>query len=234
MEKVFKSPEKEVLLLDNSTTLANALRRAIYEVKTLAVTEVEFFKNDSVLYDEILAHRIGLIPLKNEKIKEDSFIELPLKFEAKNDGDEIVSQDLGKQVAIDNLPIVRLNKGQKIEFIARAKIGTGKEHSRHLPGLIYYYHLNKVSLKKEAKKHLELAERFPRVFEVKNEEVEIKNEWACNFDEEDVDVKGVEIKPTEKIVFIVESFGMMPLEEIIESCVKILEKNLEEVKKELS
>ncbi|MEM4181765.1 MAG: hypothetical protein QXX68_01265 [Candidatus Pacearchaeota archaeon] len=234
MERVFKSEEKEVLLLDNSITFINSLRRASYEIKTLAFKEVEFFKNDSVLHDEILAHRIGLIPLKNEKIKEDASIEFPLKFEAKNDGEEILSQNIGDQVAISNIPLVRLNKGQKVEFIARAKIGIGREHSRHLPGLVYYYNYNKISLKDEAKKHLELAERFPKVFEVKNNEVAVKNEWACNFDSEDVQVPGLEITPTEKIVFIVESFGMMSTSDIIKECVKVLDKDLEELKKELS
>ena len=234
MEKVFKSDEKEILVLDKNVTFANALRRASYEIKTLAVKEVEFFKNDSVLHDEILAHRIGLIPLKNEKIKEDSVIELPLKFEAKKDGDEILSQDLGEEIAVKDIPLVRLNKGQKIELVARAMLGTGREHSRHLPGLVYYYHYNKVNLKGEAKKHLELAERFPRVFEIKNNEVVLKNEWACNFDQEDVEVPGVEITPTEKIVFVVESFGMMPPSDIIKESVKVLDKNLEELKKELS
>src|SRR3989344_1576552 len=67
MEVVQKSDEKIVLRLEANETLANAIRRSVSEVPTLAIDEVEIYKNDSALYDEVLAHRLGLIPLKTEK-----------------------------------------------------------------------------------------------------------------------------------------------------------------------
>ena len=61
---------------DTDLSLVNALRRIIVEnVPVLAIDRVDFSKNDSVLYDEILAHRLGLIPLKTNiktfKLKEE-------------------------------------------------------------------------------------------------------------------------------------------------------------------
>ena len=53
---------------DMSIELANALRRSVNDVLVLAIDEVDIYKNDSALYDEIIAHRLGLIPLKNQKI----------------------------------------------------------------------------------------------------------------------------------------------------------------------
>eukprot|EP00825_Cyclidium_porcatum_P021286 TRINITY_DN2378_c0_g1_i1.p1 TRINITY_DN2378_c0_g1~~TRINITY_DN2378_c0_g1_i1.p1 ORF type:complete len:235 (+),score=48.39 TRINITY_DN2378_c0_g1_i1:174-878(+) len=45
--------------------LANALRRImISEVPTMAIHRVSFFQNTSIIPDEVLAHRLGLIPIK--------------------------------------------------------------------------------------------------------------------------------------------------------------------------
>ena len=50
-----------------STAFANAFRRAmIGEVPTLAIEDVRIYDNTSALFDEMLAHRIGLIPLTTD------------------------------------------------------------------------------------------------------------------------------------------------------------------------
>ena len=50
-----------------NNAIANTIRRTIVsEVPTLAVDEVNFVKNQTALYDEILAHRIGLMPIKTD------------------------------------------------------------------------------------------------------------------------------------------------------------------------
>ena len=55
------------ILKDSNPAYTNTLRRImIDEVPTMAIEEVEFFKNNSILYDEIIAHRLGLIPLKTD------------------------------------------------------------------------------------------------------------------------------------------------------------------------
>ena len=55
------------LLKNSNPATANAIRRLIIErVPTMAIYEVEYTKNSSALYDEIVAHRLGLIPLKTD------------------------------------------------------------------------------------------------------------------------------------------------------------------------
>ncbi|KAJ4500687.1 DNA-directed RNA polymerase [Lentinula lateritia] len=57
-----RSIEFDIIGIDAS--IANAFRRImIAEVPTIAIDQVYVFDNTSVIHDEVLAHRIGLVPL---------------------------------------------------------------------------------------------------------------------------------------------------------------------------
>ena len=58
-----KEKKKFSFTTDMQIDLANAIRRSVLEIPVMAIDEVEIIKNDSALYDEILAHRIGMIPI---------------------------------------------------------------------------------------------------------------------------------------------------------------------------
>ena len=71
METINKTEEKYVFKAEIEDTLINAIRRYVGQIQISAIDDVEISKNDSPLYDETLAHRLGLVPLKqNQKKRE--------------------------------------------------------------------------------------------------------------------------------------------------------------------
>ena len=144
MQVIEKTPENLIVRMDANHSLANAIRRSVEEIPVLAIDEVELFKNDSALYDEFLAHRLGLVPLKTEaKMASKTSVKLKLQ---KSGPCSVYSGDLKGQakVVYGNIPITILEKGQELELVAEAKLGKGIEHAKYVPGLCYYRYISEV------------------------------------------------------------------------------------------
>lgn len=144
-----KGKEKITFVLDNSNpAFANAFRRIMTsEIPILAVEYVDFEENTSGLFDETVAHRVGLIPLTFEpklyNLKEGckcggkgcSRCEVVLVIE--REGPCIVKAGDMKSTADDvkpgdpEIPIVELLEGQKLKFEATAQLGFGKDHIKN-------------------------------------------------------------------------------------------------------
>src|SRR3989338_10605694 len=60
-----KTGNKLVFVLDGSTpAFANSLRRVMMsEIPVLAIDSIKVLDNNSILFDEVVSHRLGLIPL---------------------------------------------------------------------------------------------------------------------------------------------------------------------------
>src|SRR3989339_1802678 len=141
---------------DITPAFANTLRRIIAdEVPTMAIEDVEFQKNNSILYDEMIAHRLGLIPLKTDlksynlpseckcEGKGCNRCQLKLVLKAtKGSGtvyaSELKSKDPAVKPVYGDMPIVKLLKGQTLELEATAVLGTGKSHIKWSPGHVWY------------------------------------------------------------------------------------------------
>lgn len=204
-----KDKQKIKFTSDMHSDLANAIRRSVLEVPVLAIDEVEITKNDSALYDEILAHRIGLIPIKTGANKE-----VKLKLQVKGPK-TVVSGDFSPSTgAEDNLPIVLLDKDQEVEVVGEARLGKGTEHIKHSPGLMYYSH----------KLDSELLDY-----------VHIDDEGKASFDEEEMKNKGLSddqinkikaVKTTLELEFGIESWGQLEVKDIFTKAVDALSDNL--------
>ena len=120
---------------------ANALRRiCLNGVPIYAVESVDVLENSSVLADEGVAHRIGLIPLKTDLEaskdgNENDKIMLTLDSGISDETRTILSGDFQSQdssvTPISNdIPIVTLAPGQSLKIEAYARLGKGTEHAK--------------------------------------------------------------------------------------------------------
>ncbi|MGH1521276.1 MAG: DNA-directed RNA polymerase subunit D [Nitrosopumilus sp.] len=130
---------------------SNALRRVCLNgVPVFAIDTVDIIENTSVLPDEGLAHRLGLIPIKtdlsrfNEPSKCDCQSEtgcsnckvmLVLDSGQSNETKTVLSNELSSEddsikPISDKIPVVQLAPGQRIKVECYARLGRGTEHAK--------------------------------------------------------------------------------------------------------
>ena len=150
-----KEDERIVIKFNNvPRQYVNALRRlSISEVPTLAIDDVVILENSSVMHDEAIAHRLGLIPLRTDL---DRFVmphncdckstlgcskcrvllvldsEANEKTKVVTSGELLSEDELVKPVSKD-IPIIILAPSQKLKFEAYARLGVGKDHAKWQP-----------------------------------------------------------------------------------------------------
>jgi len=121
------------------TSFANALRRIMMaDVATWAIEHVKFIQNTTVLHDEYIAHRLGLIPLTMPPAEEEPDT-VTFKLCVKANGPEIwyssllKSNNLDIQPVYDNIPIAKVVEGQELILTAIATKSNGLDHSKWSP-----------------------------------------------------------------------------------------------------
>ncbi|MBI2079693.1 DNA-directed RNA polymerase subunit D [Candidatus Micrarchaeota archaeon] len=134
---------KVTFTLDGASVgFANTVRRyGMVMVPVLAIDLVVFYDNNTAIFDEYVAHRLGLVPLLTpEKMPKNSEIVFTLD----ETGPKIAySKDLkssDKEIvaARDEIPLITLTEGQNIRLEGKSKVGTGKEHAKFQAGLLAY------------------------------------------------------------------------------------------------
>lgn len=123
-------------------SFVNMLRRyATARVPVFAIDKVTFYENTSSMFDEYLAHRIGLIPIITpDKVP----IDAEVTFSLDQTGPRIVySKDLKSSdneiiVGRENIPIITLGANQRLHLEGTARIGTMQKHAKFQAGLVSY------------------------------------------------------------------------------------------------
>jgi DNA-directed RNA polymerase subunit D len=238
-------------LEDIDVSLANAIRRTILsEVPTLAVEEVRFIDNTSSLYDETIAHRIGLVPIKTDLGLFNFRDECSCKGEGcgncvmtltidKKGPATVYSDDIksdSKTEQIKGVPIVKLGNGQRLSLEADAVLGTGKTHAKWQPAVASYKHHPKIEIRTECDLCGECVEACPKnILEISSKKLKVTDEKECVLCIQCMEVCELDAIKVEdddrRIIFKVESIGAMPPYEIFKKSCDILEEKAKTLSK---
>ena len=258
----------ELLLSNTNPPMANALRRVlIADVPKLAIEDVEFhlgtigaedsdkeFESTSPIFDEIIAHRLGMIPIPTD-------LEL---FNYKDEcedcdgegcpnctviyslnkkgpctvysGDLVPVGETDLRVVDDLIPIVKLNEDQALLIYATAELGTAKEHAKWQPtsGVGYKYY-PKVDIEYEKCDMCEdCIESCPvDILEVKDGKInvtDIEECKMCNACVETCEFNAIEVGGREdKIVLRFETDGSLTTEQTLKKGLEVLQEKFDHV-----
>jgi DNA-directed RNA polymerase subunit D len=252
-----------IVVRDADVPLMNALRRlALAEVPCMAIEEVVMIENSSILQDEIIAHRLGLTPLKTDldaySLPEECEcksefgcqqcrVTLTLDAEAKEGtrtvySGEIVSENPEIIPVSDKVPIIKLAKNQKLKLEAYARLGKGKTHAKWQPvSMCAYKYYPKITIPdvkcKDCSKCADICPK--KVLAIKDEKVDVRDLLACNLCMDCVDACPQKPSPLtvewEKNTFImnIESTGALPPERVLREATKLLGKQLNEFEEQI-
>ncbi|MDZ7688187.1 MAG: DNA-directed RNA polymerase subunit D [Halobacteriales archaeon] len=232
--------ETEFVVRGVTPAFANGVRRAIVgDVPTLAVDTVDFYENTSVMFDEVLALRIGLVPLTTDldtyelpdkDADEDEHdpsteVSLTLDVEAGDEERTVYSSDLEAEDPVvvpadKNVPLIKLKPGQAVVAECIARLGRGRDHAKHQGGVsVGYKHLHRLTEDGEERDAVRGVVETPD-----GELVDVTDERGMG-EYEEYGVKDVE----DAFVFHVESDGSMDASELVLRATETLSQRADEL-----
>lgn len=241
-------PKKGIIRFeDTQPYFVNSLRRImVSELPKLAIDDVIIYDNTSALFDEIIAHRLGLVPIPTDlsllSFREECVCKgkgcpnCTVHYTLSKEGEVTVySGDLQpaeKSWAIkeDKIPIVKLYGEQRLILEAEAVLGRGRDHAKwqavQAPGykmdLIIEHDKNKSSEVKE------FLEKLPKgIAELKNKKIQLVDEsklaeFEYHLNKEKIDFIQIKRDP-KNITFKFETDGSLSAKDALIESAKILE-----------
>jgi DNA-directed RNA polymerase subunit D len=243
-----KDEQNIVLIVEGvDVPFVNALRRiCMVEIPTMAVENVEIYKNDSRIFDEVLSHRLGLIPLKTDLDSitlreacdcEDHCTSCSVSLLLKETGPKVVysgdltSQDSKIVPVHDRIPLLKLREGEEVELEAIAQLGIGLEHAKWqattTSSYMYYPVITIDSEKCEV--CAKCAEECPRgvlQFDENGNKIIVLDPEECTMCKtcsKDCEPSAITVEGREdKFIFKIETDGSLSPEEVITTACDIL------------
>jgi len=254
--------EKEIvnlLVKDTNPTEVNMLRRMIInDVPTLAIEEVNFIKNSSALYDEMVAHRLGLValttdlksynlPTECKGIKKGETVctkencpHHTLLFKLKVKGpktvyaEDLESKDKKIKPVYSKTPIVGLLKKQELELEATAVMGQGGDHAKFSSGLAFFRGHPQIKIKNVKNPDSIKAICPKKVYDVKGGKLKTVDDKKCILCNACVDASEgeIEVKGSDTdFILTLEPWGQLKPDEMLSAAVDMMDSKLDSFNK---
>ncbi len=244
IKKVYEDGQVTKYLVKGvSIGFMNSLRRTITNnVPCLAVEEVTIYANDSVIFDEMLANRLGLLPIKTDlkSYKQGDTVKLILEKEGPGmvTSKDIKCTDPKIEIIDKKVYITKLGKEDKIKIEMKAIMDVGRGHAKHQSAIIAYHEVASINNEKTHKNIKELMEELPKgAVESKAGKLFLMDPYNIKFQNHPVNIlekHGVYLDySNNEFVLTIETTGQLTREEIIKTALDNLNLKLEDFKKEV-
>ncbi len=262
----------EVLISDSNPPMANALRRVlIADIPKMAIEDVEFhlgtiggeeenkeYESAAPIFDEIIAHRLGMLPIPTD-------LEL---FDYRNECEEcegegcpnctiiyslnkkgpctVYSGDLipvgenDLRPVDDLIPLVKLDDDQALLMYATAELGTSKRHAKWQPtsGVAYKYYpeididSDKCNLCKDC------VESCPvDILKMEDDQIKVTDTEKCKMCSACVEACNLDAINVEgrddKFILTFETDGSLSTEDTLKEALKILQEKFSDVAEQI-
>lgn len=239
---------------DTDVYFVNSLRRVMLaELPKLAIDDAIIYDNTSALFDEIISHRLGLIPIptdlqllafRNEcKCSGKGCPSCTVRYTLSKEGEcTVYSGDLQPEhpsfaITETMIPIVELTKDQRIIFEVEAVLGRGRDHAKWQAVLAPRYRMETLITvdKKRINDVKAFIEELPKdLVELKGDKLELQDNSKMSvletyIEKNKADYITIKKDPT-KLTFSFETDGSMSAKAALQESINILTKKYEELR----
>ncbi len=243
IKKVYeKGSITKYLIKGTNYTFVNTLRRTMMTtVPCLAIDSVLIYENDSVVFDEMLANRLGLLPIKTDvkTYKKGDTVKLVLE---KTGPCVVTSKDIKCtdpkiEITDKKIIITKLGKDQNLKLEMTAVMSIGEEHARYQPAIVSYNEVMEINNDKGYDTKEILAEMPKGSIEVKAGKLFFTDPYNSELQNQHLDILkkfGVKVDfNSTEFIFTIETTGQLTTKELFDSAVEQIVAKLDELDKQV-
>lgn len=248
------------LLRGVTPAFANGIRRAcLAEVPSLAIDEISIYDNTSVLFDEQLSLRLGLVPIKAEDL---SLYRVPEECDCGGAGcpacqvgmtltaegpTTVHSGDLrfgdpGVKVAFEKIPIAILGEGEKLMLEGIITLNRGAVHTKWQAGTqCGYKNLLEISIGENCEgcgKCVDVCPRKILVIEEGDGKLKVTDPISCSLCKlcvVECEIGAIEVVPIEDVfVMKIDTDGSISAKDLVEGAAAEIKRRASSLSQQLS